>query len=82
MHHTFMQAQTPTTIYGYGFTDILVHSAGLIQMKSQIPTTCIRKNCLNGYSKIDKTKILMTNGSLMKVESIAECSPWSILQYF
>ena len=24
----------------------------------------------------------MTNGSLIKVESIAECSPWSILQYF
>ena len=24
----------------------------------------------------------MTNGSLMKVESIAECSRWSILQYF
>ena len=24
----------------------------------------------------------MTNGSLMKVNSIAECSPWSILQYF
>ena len=24
----------------------------------------------------------MTNGSLMKVESIAESSPWSILQYF
>ena len=24
----------------------------------------------------------MTNGSLMKVESIAECSDWSILQYF
>ena len=33
-------------------------------------------------TKIDKTEILMTNGSLMKVESIAECSPWSILQYF
>ena len=31
---------------------------------------------------IDKTKILMTNGSLMKVESIAEFSTWSILQYF
>ena len=27
--------------------------------------------------KIDKRKILMANGSLMKVESIAECSPWS-----
>ena len=25
-------------------------------------------------TKIDKTKILMTNDSLMKVESIAECS--------
>ena len=24
----------------------------------------------------------MTTGSLMKVESIAECPPWSILQYF
>ena len=24
----------------------------------------------------------MTNGSLMKVKSIVECSPWSILQYF
>ena len=24
----------------------------------------------------------MTNGSLMNVESIAECSPWCILQYF
>ena len=34
--------------------------------------------------KTVKTKIFMTNGSLMKVESIAECSksPWSILQYF
>ena len=40
------------------------------------------KPVLSGHSKIDKTKNLMTNGSLMKVESIAECSPWSILQYF
>ena len=29
---------------------------------------------------MDKTKVLMTNGSLMKVESIAECSKGSILQ--
>ena len=29
---------------------------------------------LSGHSKIDKTKVLKTNGSLMKVESIAECS--------
>ena len=40
------------------------------------------KPALNGHSKVDKAKILMTNGSLMKVESIAECSPWSILQFF
>ena len=30
---------------------------------------------------MDKTKVLMTNGSLMKVENIAECSKGSILQY-
>ena len=40
------------------------------------------KTCLKLPLRIDKTKILMTNGNLMKVESIAECSPLSILQYF
>ena len=35
---------------------------------------CSVKPVLSGHSKIDKTKILKTNGSLMKVESIAECS--------
>ena len=40
------------------------------------------KSVLSGHLKKDKTKILMTYGSLMKVKSIAECSPWSILQYF
>ena len=39
------------------------------------------KPVLSDHSKIDKTNFLMTNGSLMKVESIAECSPWSNLQY-
>ena len=37
---------------------------------------------LRGHSKIDKTKVLMSNGSLMKVKSIAECSKGSTLQYF
>ena len=32
------------------------------------------KPVLSGHSKIDKTKVLETNGSLMKVESIEECS--------
>ena len=38
------------------------------------------KTCLKQPLKIDKTLII--NCSLMKVESIEECSPWSILQYF
>ena len=32
------------------------------------------KSVLSDHSKKDKTKVLKTNGSLMKVESIAECS--------
>ena len=40
------------------------------------------KPILSDHLKIDKTKVLMTNDSLMKVKNIAECSPWSILQYF
>ena len=32
--------------------------------------------------KIDKPKVLKTDGSLMQVKSIAECSHWSILHYF
>ena len=38
--------------------------------------------CDTAAHKIDKTKILMTTGSLMKVERIAESSLLSILQYF
>ena len=40
------------------------------------------KLVLRGHSKIDKTKVLMTNGSLMKVESIAECSPGAFCNTF
>ena len=40
------------------------------------------KPVLSSHSKTDKTNIVMTNSSLMKVKSIAECSPWSILQNF
>ena len=40
------------------------------------------KPVFSGHLKIDKSKVLMENGSLMKVESIAESSTWSILQYF
>ena len=44
--------------------------------------SCHSKTCVKRPLKNNKTKIFITNWSLMKVESIAECSPWSILQYF
>ena len=31
------------------------------------------KSVLSSYSKIDKTKVLKTGGSLVQFESIAEC---------
>ena len=40
--------------------------------------TCLKRPLKNRQ----KNLILMTNGSLMEVKSIAECSLWSILQYF
>ena len=42
---------------------------------------CTVKPVENGHSKIVKIKILMTDGSLIKVESIVECSKVIILQY-
>ena len=33
------------------------------------------KTCVKQLLKIDKSNVLMTNGGLMKVKSIAECSP-------
>ena len=40
------------------------------------------KPVLRGHLRLDKTKVFMENGGLMKVISISECSHWSILQYF
>ena len=36
------------------------------------------KPVLSGHSKIDKTKVLKTDGSLVQVESIAECSSFDL----
>ena len=36
------------------------------------PQVCLYSK--SGHSKIDTTKVLKTNGSLMKVKSIIECS--------
>ena len=40
---------------------------------------CTVKPMLKSHPKLDKTKILMTKGSLMKVESIAELQYLAIL---
>ena len=47
-----------------------------VSMKSMYSITCLKRPL-----KLDKANILMKNGSLTKVKSIAECSSWSILQY-
>ena len=44
--------------------------------------TCTVEPVFSGHSKTGKTKVLKTDGSLIQAESIAECSPWSVLQYF
>ena len=36
------------------------------------------KTCVNSHSKIDKTNVLKPYGSLMKVESIAECNTFDL----
>ena len=46
------------------------------------PDTSTVKPVLSRHLKIDKFKVLMDNDSFMEVESIAECSMRSILQYF
>ena len=49
----------------------LIRFGNSIQLKWVQSTV---KPVLSGHSKIDKTEVLKANGSLMKVESIAECS--------
>ena len=73
----FLSKLTGTQI---GFTTL-----GLLTItKEFLLTVCLwySKPVLSGHSKVNKRKILMTNCSFKQVESIAECSPWSILQYF
>ena len=48
--------------------------AGLVVMMMSKMLKNFVKPVLSGHSKIHKTKVFKTNGTLMKVESIAECS--------
>ena len=69
----------PSNSFEHYLEQAIVNTLSRLIFKS---ASTVVKPVLSGHSKIDKTKILMTNGSLMKVKRIAECSPWSILQYF
>ena len=46
----------------------------MVQISNVFYFVYMVKPVLGGHSKIDKTKVLKTNGSLMKVGSIAESS--------
>ena len=48
------------------------HQKQILKLMDKIKISTV-KPVLSGHLKIDKTKVLMVNGSLMKVESIAEC---------
>ena len=50
---------------------LFYHFSGVFFLNTMITTV---KHVKNGHSKIDKTKVLKTNGSLMKIEIIADCS--------
>ena len=43
---------------------------------------CTVKPVLSGHSRRRPKLVFKTDFRLMQVKSIAECSPWSILQYF
>ena len=43
-------------------------------VKHQLKPKQYSKTCLKQSLKIDRAKVLKTNGSLVKVERIAECS--------
>ena len=51
------------------------HTDCYLSNSMQLNVLNCSKACVKRPLKIDKAKILMTNGSLMKVESISECSP-------
>ena len=70
-HHIFFGSEMIKSIYYYSHFNIWRSE---IEAGVQNFFNIYSKNCLKQSLKIDKTKVLMANGSLMKVESIAECS--------
>ena len=63
---------SPNNVAKYQSQVIARNSVIWLQSSTKMQDTV--KPVLSGHSKIDKTNTLLTNGSLMKVKSIAECS--------
>ena len=75
----FKRSENRTPLFNGDQEDMLI----LLSMGTLAgPSPTYSRTCVKRILKNRQNKILMTNGSLMKVESIAECSPWSILHYF
>ena len=73
-----------TLSYKIDIQNFLSHSLFHIKrLKRMVCEICFwySKTCVKRPLKNRQIKILMTNDSLMKAKSIAECSPLSILQY-
>ena len=61
---------------------VIALANSLVEGAAKLASRMNFKTCLKRpLSKIQKM-IFKTNYRLMKVESSAECSPWSFLQYF
>ena len=54
----------------------------IISLSSRTIKQCTVKPVISGHSKIIPKLVFMASFRLMQVKSIAECSLWSILQYF
>ena len=72
MSHTFLFSKINPLLRKSPYKDYIKRLHELQILSKQYMHTV--KHVLSGHSKIDKIKVLKTNGSLMKVESIAECS--------
>ena len=71
MEHVLSTLVNGIVIFQFPEGLILVKSVELHKNKSLTKASeCTIKPVLSRHSKIDKTKIFMTNGSLMKVQSI------------
>ena len=67
-------------LIGYSVGSVVSHSMYSVCTMEKVYRKTV--TCVKWPLKIGKTKILMTTGSLMNVKSIAECSPWCILQFW